>query len=66
MTSTESITVVPTPVPERAQRPTPVPERAKRDEGRSVTGRKLGFPLAVVAQLLMMAGASPPPPFYPV
>jgi len=51
--------------------PTPHPERVKRDEGRSGTGngrprRKLGFVLAIVAQILMMAGASAPSPFYPV
>jgi MFS family permease len=49
----------------------PHPERAKRGEGRSGIDegrprRKLGFVLAIVAQILMMAGASAPSPFYPV
>jgi MFS family permease len=37
-------------------------------QGPSGAGRRtrLGFPLAVVAQILMMAGASAPSPFYPV
>lgn len=31
-----------------------------------VPGARLGFPLAIVAQILMMVGASAPSPFYPV
>ncbi|MCK2029880.1 MFS transporter [Microbacterium galbinum] len=69
MTSTESITVVPTPVPERAQRdegPRAQGPSSRRSAPRSATGRNLGFPLAVVAQIVMMMGASAPSPFYPV
>lgn len=47
--------------------PTPIARASsRRSASRSGTGRRIGFPLAVVAQIVMMAGASAPSPFYPV
>ncbi|WP_372467993.1 MFS transporter [Microbacterium maritypicum] len=44
-----------------------VAERAKRDEAPGAVPRaRFGFGLAIVAQILMMVGASAPSPFYPV
>ncbi|WP_029263997.1 MULTISPECIES: MFS transporter [unclassified Microbacterium] len=44
-----------------------VAERAKRDEAPGAVPRaRFGFVLAIVAQILMMVGASAPSPFYPV
>ncbi|WP_288874146.1 MFS transporter [uncultured Microbacterium sp.] len=62
MTPTQPIVAPPVPAASAPVRSSPRSGTAPRTAGRS----RLGFPLAVAAQILMAAGASAPSPFYPV
>lgn len=62
MTPTQPIVAPPVPAASAPVRSSSRSGTAPRTAGRS----RLGFPLAVAAQILMAAGASAPSPFYPV